>query len=303
MLTNEEQLKHDKATHCEYCQNEFDDKDHNKCAHHNHINGLFLGSCCLICNCWMKVSNCLHIIFHYLRGYDSNFILSQISKHFEGKHINLIGRNTSNIFHMDVDNFVNIIDSYEYVTASSLSLSANLIIDDLKYTRKLIEKYKLNSEFIVKDIFPYTYVNTFDHYKHKSLPHISYFNTDKKTYEKYRSFYYANFDNLGQYSDYYLMKDVLLLSDIMEQNRTMFMEKYQTEIFSHYTINSLTWEVFERYNPIQITILDQYSMYRSFKNMIRSGLCGIGSSRYPIANNKYIEELRSYTTIILYHAP
>ena len=251
----------------------------------------------------MKVSNCLHIIFHYLRGYDSNFILSQISKHFEGKHINLIGRNTSNIFHMDVDNFVNIIDSYEYVTASLLSLSANLIIDDLKYTRKLIEKYKLNSEFIVKDIFPYTYVNTFDHYKHKSLPHISYFNTDKKTYEKYRSFYYANFDNLGQYSDYYLMKDVLLLSDIMEQNRTMFMEKYQTEIFSHYTINSLTWEVFERYNPIQITILDQYSMYRSFKNMIRSGLCGIGSSRYPIANNKYIEELRSYTTIILYHAP
>ena len=39
VLTDEEQEKHDKTTHREYCQTEFDDKDHKKCAHHNHING------------------------------------------------------------------------------------------------------------------------------------------------------------------------------------------------------------------------------------------------------------------------
>ena len=288
VLTNEEQKQHDKATHCEYCQIEFDDKDHQKCAHHNHINGLILGSACLSCNSKMKVNNCLHIVFHYLKGYDSNFILSRMSNQFEGQNINLIGRNTSNMFHMNVNNFVKIIDSYEYITSSLSSLSANLKMDNIKYTRKLIDKYNLNDEFIQKDIFPYTYINSFDHYKHKKFPNISYFNTDEDTYQKYKHFYYKHFDNLGSYSDYYLMKDVLVLSDIMENYREMFMNKYQTELFSHYTINSLTWEVFKKYNPINIKIIDNYSMYDAFKSMLRGEICGTASLRYAIANNKYM---------------
>ena len=189
VLTYEEQKNHDKATHCEYCQTEFDDKDHKKCAHHNHINELFITSCCRICNNKMKTSNTLNIVFHYLKGYDSNFILSRLAKHFEGKNIYLIGRNTSNIFHMGVDNFIKIIDSYEYVTSSLSSLSANLKLDYIKYTRKLIEKYNLTDEFIVKDIFPYTYINSFNNYKYKTFPDIPYFNTDQETYKKYGHFY------------------------------------------------------------------------------------------------------------------
>ena len=103
VLSKIEKEKHDKATNCEYCDIEFDNKDYRKVDHHNHINGLFLGSCCLICKSKMKTNNCLYIVFHYLKGYDSSFILSKINKHFSNKNINLIGRNTSNIFHMGVD--------------------------------------------------------------------------------------------------------------------------------------------------------------------------------------------------------
>ena len=288
VLTIEEQKIHDKTTHCKYCQIEFDDKDYKKCAHHNHINGLFIASACLSCNSKMKTNNCLHIVFHYLKGYDSNFILSRMAKQFEGQNINLIGRNTSNIFHMNVNNFVKIIDSYEYITSSLSSLSANLNMDNIKYTRKLIDKYNLTHEFIQKDIYPYMYINSFHHYRHKNFPNISYFNTDEKTYKKYKDFYYENFNNLGSYSDYYLTKDVLLLTDIMENYREMFMVKYNTEIFSHYTINSLTFEVFKKYNPVKIKILDIFSMYENFQNMKRGGICGCGSSRYAKSNNKYM---------------
>ena len=223
VLTNEEQKQHDESTHCEYCKIVFDQKDHKKCAHHNHINGLFLANACLSCNSKMKVNNCLNIVFHYLKGYDSNFILSRMAKHFEGQNINLIGRNTSNIFHMNVNNFVKIIDSYEYITSSLSSLSANLKMDNIKYTRKLIDKYNLTQEFFQKDIFPYTYVNSFHHYKYKKFPDVTYLNTDQDTYKKYKDFYYKHFDNLGSYSDYYLMKDVLILSDIMENYRKMYL--------------------------------------------------------------------------------
>ena len=289
VLTNEQQIKRDGRTRCEYCQIEFDDKDHKKCAHHNHINGDFIATCCLICNSKMKVNNCLHIVFHYLKGYDSNFILSRMAKHFEGQNINLIGRNTSNIFHMNVNNFVKIIDSYEYITSSLSSLSANLKMDNIKYTRKLIDKYNLTEEFIQKDIFPYTYVNSFDHYKHKKFPDVSYFITDQDTYKRYKDFYYKYFHDIGSFSDYYLSKDVLVLSDIMENYREMFLNKYQSELFSHYTINSLTWEVLKKYNPIKIKIIDNYSMYDAFKSMLRGGICGTGSTRYAIANNKYMK--------------
>ena len=216
-----------------------------------------------------------------------------MAKHFEGKNINLIGRNTSNIFHMGVDNFIKIIDSYEYITSSLSSLSRNLKMDDIKYTQKLIEKYNLTPEFIIKDIYAYTYMDSFESYYRKRFPDIKYFNTDQETYEKYRHFYYLHFENLGQYSDYYLMKDVLLLSDIMENYRTIFMDKYQTELFSHYTINSLSWEVFKKYNSVSIKIIDDYSMYEAFKNMLRGGICGIGSTRYAIANNKYMKKYNS----------
>ena len=82
---------------------------------------------------------------------------------------------------------------------------------------------------------------------------------------------------------------MLLLSDIMEKYRSMFMENYGTELFSHYTINSLSFQVFKKYNPVDIKILDNYKIYKAFKDMVRGGISGIGSSRYAIANRKYMK--------------
>ena len=70
---------------------------------------------------------------------------------------------------------------------------------------------------------------------------------------------------------------------------SMFIRKYETELCNHYTFNSLTWEVFKKYNPVEIKILDNYKMYSAFQSMTRGGLCGIGSSRYAIANHKYFK--------------
>ena len=37
----------------------------------------------------------------------------------------------------------------------------------------MVEKY--GNEFLIKDIFPYTYINSFDHYNHTTFPDIKYF--------------------------------------------------------------------------------------------------------------------------------
>ena len=149
---------------------------------------------------------------------------------------------------------------------------------------------KYGPEFIKKDIFPFRYIDDFQKYNESTFPDIKYFdNVDQKTYEKYRKFFYSNFNTLGEYSDYYLQKDVRLMSDIMESYRDLFMTKYQSELFSHYSINSFSWELLKRSNPVQIKILDNYKIYTAFKSMMRGGLCDIASSRYAIANNKYMK--------------
>ena len=138
----------------------------------------------------------------------------------------------------------------------------------------MVNKY--GNDFVRNDIFPFRYINEFSKYDENTYPDIEYFdNIDKNTYEKYKQFYYSNFKPLGEYSDYYLQKDVMLLSDCMESYRTLFMQKYGSELFTHYSINSLTWEIMKKWNPIQIKILNNYKFYSAFQSMMRGGACVI----------------------------
>ena len=238
MLTDEEMKRHKKIKKCEFCNIKFD-KDIRRIQHHNHINGNYIATVCKSCNSKVKTDNTLYVVFHYLKGYDIHYIIEKLNIHFKDSNINLLGHNSSSLFHIGIQNYIKIIDSHEFIPSSLKDLSNNLKLNDINYTREMLDKY--GHEFIKKDIFPFRYIDDFQKYKEKTFPDIKYFdNIDQKTYEKYRKFYYSNFNNLGEYIDYYLEKDVKLLSDIMESYRSMFMSKYQTELFSHYSINSLT---------------------------------------------------------------
>ena len=83
----------------------------------------------------------------------------------------------------------------------------------------------------------------------------------------------------------------------------MFIKIYETEIFSHYTINSLTWEVFKAYNKIDIKLISDYCIYTTFELMKRSGLCGIGSLKCAISNSKYMDNYneKSQSSYIMHY--
>ena len=286
LLTDEELKRHKKLKKCQFCNVKFD-KDIKRVQHHNHISGNYIATVCQSCNSKIRTDTTLYIAFHYLKGYDIFYIINKINDHFKDSNINLLGHNSSSIFHVGIKNYIKIIDTHEYIKGSLKSLSKNLKDEDINYTRDLVNKY--GHDFVKKDIFPFRYIDDFSKYDENIFPDIEYFdNVDKETYEKYRKFYFSNFNTLGEYSDYYLEKDVRLISDIMESYRSLFMSKYETELFGHYSINSLTWEVMKKWNPVQIKILDDYRIYKEFKSLARGGLCDIASMRYAVANNKYM---------------
>ena len=287
MLTDEQMKIHKKIKKCQFCNVKFD-KEIKRVQHHNHLNGDYIATICQSCNSKVRVDCTLYIAFHYLKGYDVNYIIERLNNHFKDANINLLGHNAASIFHIGIQNYIKIIDTHEFIKGSLKTLSENLKDEDIHHTRDLINKY--GHDFVEKDIFPFRYIDDFAKYNESTFPDIEYFdNVDKETYEKYRKFYYSNFNTLGDYSDYYLEKDVRLLSDIMESYRTLFMDKYETELFGHYSINSLTWEVMKKWNLVQIRILDNYKIYSAFQSMARGGLCDIGSIRYALANNRYME--------------
>ena len=287
VLTDEQLKRHKKIKKCEFCNVKFN-TEIKKVQHHNHLSGDFIATICQSCNSKIRVDSTLYIVFHYLRGYDIHYIITKINDYFKDSNINLLGHNSSSIFHVGIQNNIKIIDSHEYIKGSLKSLSENLKYKDIIHTRELVNKY--GREYLIKDIFPFRYVDSFSKYNENTFPDIEYFdNINKDTYNKYRKFYYSMFNTLGEYSDYYLSKDVKLLSDIMESYRGLFMDKYGTEIFSHYSINSLTWEVMKKWCPVQIKILDNYKIYSAFESMVRGGLCDIASMRYACANNKYMK--------------
>ena len=242
MLTDEQLKKHKKIKECEFCGVKFN-KDIKRVQHHNHISGDYINTVCNSCNAKVKIDCSLYLCFHFLKGYDIHYIIEKLNDHFKDSNINLLGHNASSIFHVGIQNNIKIIDSHEFIPMSLKDLSRNLKDEDIHYTRDMVNKYgnKYGNDFVTKDIFPFRFIDDFSKYSESTFPDIEYFDKiDKKTYEKYRKFYFSNFNSLGEYSDYYLEKDVRLLSDIMEAYRTLFMEKYGTELFSHYSISSLS---------------------------------------------------------------
>ena len=91
-----------------------------------------------------------------------------------------------------------------------------------KYPNMTNDDFKL---IITKGIYPYEYMNSFEKFNEPQLPSIEKFYSslndetiNENDYEHalkvWKTF---NIKNLGEYHDFYLMTDVLLLADVFEK--------------------------------------------------------------------------------------
>ena len=86
LLTIQQQIKHNITKVCEFYRVEFTEKIA-KARHHNHVNGDFIATTCLECNSQVKLYNCLYLVFHYLKAYDSKFLMRGLHNHFKDKKL------------------------------------------------------------------------------------------------------------------------------------------------------------------------------------------------------------------------
>ena len=95
-------------------------------------------------------------------------------------------------------------------------------------------------------------------------------------------------NNLGEYHDLYLTSDVLLLTDVFENFRTMCMDYYDLDPAHYYTLPNFAWDAMLLKTDVELEQLHDLDMYEMIENGLRGGMCQV-SHKHVKANNKYMK--------------
>ena len=95
--------------------------------------------------------------------------------------------------------------------------------------------------------------------------------------------------NLGEYHDLYLKTDVVLLCDVLEQFRTMCMQKYGLDACHFYSSPGRSWAACLKMTGVRLELLTDIDMINFFERRTRGGVSQI-SNRYKRANNPMLGE-------------
>ena len=110
------------------------------------------------CNRNLQLTKKVPVIFHNLRGYDSQLIFDELNK-FDMK-IDVIPNSLEKYMAFFLNKNLVFIDSMQFMNSSLEKLVKNLSDNDLKY---LIEKFiSKNLDFLKQnDAYPYEYMDSF----------------------------------------------------------------------------------------------------------------------------------------------
>ena len=147
------------------------------------------------------------------------------------------------------------------------------------FNKKLIERFaniyefcnrKLNKFILLlrKGVYPYEYMDNWERFDETSVP-------DKESF--YSSLNMENIDdidcrhgnnvfkkfklkNLGEYHDLYVQSDTLLLADVFEKSRNMYIKVYELDPAHFLSLPGLAWQVCLKKTNIKLGLLTDYDM-------------------------------------------
>jgi hypothetical protein len=307
ILTDDDLKNFNKSINCHICEQPLNG---DKVKDHCHITGKYRGASHNNCNINFNYKHYkIPVIIHNLKNYDAHFIISclnnKASKYVKinpktgevkeyNKQLKVIANNSEKYMTFSIGN-LKFIDSFQFLSSSLDELSKNLSFDDFTHTKKLFGKnWEIAKQ---KGIYPYEYMDSFDKFEEEKLPSIESFysnlnesNITEDEYEHAQNVWKTiNMKNLGDYHDFYLKTDVVLLADVFETFRNTIHKTHKLDPIHYITLPSFSWDAMLYYTKVELDLLDDYEMLCMFEKGIRGGISVI-SHRYAKANNKYMNE-------------
>ena len=95
--------------------------------------------------------------------------------------------------------------------------------------------------------------------------------------------------NLGEYHDFYVQIDTLLLADVFENFRNMCLKIYELDPAKFLSAPGLAWQAALIQTKVKLDLLTDIDMLLMVQKGIREGICH-SIYRYEKANNKYMKD-------------
>lgn len=293
-MTAQDWHTHLSATHCHICSKPFDDAFRVK--NHHHITGEYLGPAHNTCNRSYRFPEKVVCVFHNLKNYDQNHILSYL-KDLGNAKITCIAQNSEKYVTFSIGNLC-FIDSLQFMSCSLEKLVQNLAAEGDRHFHYLKQEMKESTPLLLrKGVFCYQFLDSEAAFDYPGLPGKDKF-YNQLTEEPISDDDYAHaqavwdhfgFETFGQYHDLYLKTDVLLLSDLFERFRTVLLSTHGLDAAHFCTLASYSFACMMNYTKVQLELLTDPDMYLMIENAKRGGISSI-TRKFSKANNPFLKE-------------
>lgn len=295
IITSEEERQFQTEKICHICEKDLKD---DRVRDHDHISGLYRGAAHNSCNLNYKYTNRIPVVIHNLRGYDEHLIMSGIGK-IKNRRINCIPNNMQQYISFSLGS-LSFIDSYQFLNASLENLVQNLPKEKFHILKKHFPDHEDLQLLLRKGVYPYSYMDAWEKFSENTLPAPdAFFNNLTSEHISQQDYMHAkavwdrfNIQTLGEYHDFYVKLDVLLLADVFQNFRNLCLKFYRLDPCHMYTAAGLAWQACLRVTGVKLELLTNPDMFLFFESGIRGGISTI-SKRYSRANNKYLANFNS----------
>ena len=201
-----------------------------------------------------------------------------------------------------VNRYITFIDSLQFYNSSLDTLASNLNNEDFKY---LVSEFGIDKLEILKrkDAYPYEWVDSYEKFKHPSLPEKKYFYSSLRDGKRDRSNGHIsneqyqhlqnvwntfNFNTFEDFHDHYLKKDVLLLADIFEKFISTNLKYYGLDPCHYFSAPGLSWDAMLKMTGVTLEKISDPDKYMFFEQGMRGGVSYINKRYSEASKNKHI---------------
>lgn len=282
-MTPEEEDAFRSAMKCHICEKRFNHYHDIIVRDHCHFTGKFRGAAHQNCNLQYRDFRTVPVVFHNLMNYDAHFLIEKIAKGFDNRGLTKVIPITTEKYLSIIRTIPNsngqfremikfkFIDSFRFMNTSLDTLASK--IPSVK-KRNLMRKHFFNVNenqlnlLERKGILCYDYIDSWEKLNENSLPpkeafHSSLTNQDISDQqfalanEIWRVF---NMQTLGEYTDFYLKIDVLLLVNVFENFRETCQKLYKLDPANYYTTPGLSFDAMLKYTNVRLKLLTDVDM-------------------------------------------
>lgn len=310
-LTREQKMEFSNATTCHICFGDI--KKNHTVKDYCQYTGKYRGAAHEKCYMQFIETNIVPVVFHNLGTDDAHAIITKMSAMKHGDTITDLSVNGDKYisFTVTIKNCgyrkkfkFRFIDSYMFLPSTLDQLVSYLPADrhisleavgsKIGYTHDQIQL------LLRKVTHPSDYIDSFDKYSNASLPSKEEFYsrnahraTDDLDYQHAENVWSAfGIDHMGEYSDLYLLSNVLHLADVFEYFRTVCHEFYHIDPANYITASALSWSAMLKFSKVEIELLTDVNKVLFVEKGLRGGVSQC-AHRYSKANNKYMESFDS----------